>query len=1134
MGSKVPTLLSENRLSIDEFRAYLLGINPALIVAIARSGLRLLEVLFRFDEELRQRFNQRLISEKALPFLRLQQIDNIVVLDDLVLFGSTFAEILSDTCKIYGTEAQAISLAVCEESVDPRFKKMLKWFLPLYKDQIDWYCDIAAQAFRTLGKTYDVDHPVFEIHMSNSLRTRAEVISLLNDSGFRFTETTSMSEKENNIFSFCINYIYSPDLLSTLLHPEYISLIGPEKARFQFDLPHGLVTISPICPVRILQQEAHKIIEGEIEGKWFASNYEVLNEPLSQAIEALKRGFFKRGTKLGVSFLQTLTFLLEYILGLSVTKTILKKEGSSAFVPSIGLAREDLQYLFGPELAEQFHKFHRDHNEQLLQHSLQITQSKFPENEQEHSLVNVALWKEIVPRLSDDMLKKTSPGLMPTRVLIPMRDIMDTERRSRGIGTEGRLRDGFYYFEWQIILSELCQRAGKAWDTAFFSPLLDHLIDCGAVVPIYIVAEDGSLGRAFRFGEGIDRPLKLNYFLSNVIGHLQKRGRQERLISNNLPRILFEKTIVAMEPLISRNIPWHAQPHFNVTKEFEKFGARLIVHDYSSCYDLRAWGLENGILARAEEDTGDELRDGYTFALESLDEYAGVGDREFDAKILAPAKSIVELVLFLSSKVEPRKRGREANLKRILLALTTCGTEEDTHNAVKGELEIWLGLKSGERYALKSYRSFLANLRTLAKLDSQSSSAMDNYISTVKQVLEKHIAVLPAEAEFKTDLFYYHMENLLSWIGRQLAEVPVYRTIWDTHFQGSFNSSLSPSKKIDRIRLEGFTKLIKTISSLSRTLMNELDYWPDSRKEEKKYDENRELKNCAYYIRRYNKERKELIGQDYTMNPVSLPEGLIEELHALPSRPSKTRFFVSEMSKVFESLREVYAASFPLPSPVEEIRTEYPDVTMVMYDIKKSSDEHRDDESARRYGKLNQVVADYGKTLNDEFLNKSLSEPVTDDRRPFLVESPLNAIKLAAYLAEKSASLGLQFFLRIGIYDSKGKVPIVTLLTQRHLKHSDLFAITERIMNCKDHVYRGYPLVEEKNNDSDIFLDLATKESLLNCRDPNKPREEHFSWVTTIKPKGEALPEIIEVWRFEPVKTAIAEQLSLIPDETSE
>jgi len=1128
MGNKVPTLLSENRSAADGLRACLLKEQPALIVGIARSGLRLLEVLFRFDEELQKRFNQRLISEKALPFLPVQQVDSVVVIDDLVLFGSTFAEILSDTCKIFQTEAKAIGFAACEESVDPRFKRILKWFLPLYKDQVDWYCDIAAQAFRTLGKTYDIDHPVFEIHMNDSFRTRAEVISLLNDSGFRFTETTSMSEKENNIFSFCINYIYSPDLLSTLLHPEHISLTGPEKVRFQFNLPRNLLTINPICPVRILPQEAAKILEGDIQDKWFVPSYDVLNDLLAQAVEALKQGFFKRGTKLGVSFLQTLTFFLEYILGLSAAKMILEKGDSSAFVPSIGLAREDLQYLFGPELAEKFHKIHRDHNEELLQHPVQITQSKFPRDE-EHSLINVALWEKIASRLSDDVLRKSSPGLIPARMLIPMRDVMDTERRSRGVGTEGRLRGGFYYFEWQVILSELCKRAGKVWDTAFFSPLLDHLIDCGAVVPICIEAQDGSLGRAFRFGEGIDRPLKLNYFLSNVTGHLQKRGREERLISNNLPRMLFEKTMVAMEPLISRNIPWHAQPHFNVTKEFEKFGARLIVHDYDSSYDLRGWGLENGILVRAEEDTGDELRDGYTFAPESLDAYASVGDGEFDARILAPAKSIVELVLFLSSRVEPRKRGREVNLKRLLVGLTTCGTEEDTHKAIKGELEIWLGLKSGERYAFKSYRSFLANLRTLAGLDSQSSSAMDEYIATVKQSLEKHIAVLPAEAEFKTHLFYHHMENLRNWIDQQLAEVPVYQTVWDTYFKGRFNPLPSPAKQADKARLEGFTKLIKTISSLSRTLMNELDYWPDSRKEEQKYDENGELKDCAYYVRRYNKERRELIGQDFTVNLATLSEGLTEKLYALPDRLVKIRFFVGEISKLFENLREVYAACFPLPSSVE-VRTEYPIVTMVMYDIKRSSDEHRDEENARKLGNLNQMVADYGKTFEDEWFNDSF-KPVTNDRNHCLVESPLNGIKLASYLAEKSASLG--FFLRIGICESKKKMPVVTLLRQLDLKNSDLFVVTDRITECKKHVKEGYSPVKEKENDSDIFLDLATKESLLNCRGPNKPKEDQFSWVTTIKPKGEALPETIEIWGFEPTKTAIERQLPLIPEQSA-
>ncbi|GAI94846.1 unnamed protein product, partial [marine sediment metagenome] len=289
-----------------------------------------------------------------------------------------------------------------------------------------------------------------------------------------------------------------------------------------------------------------------------------------------------------------------------------------------------------------------------------------------------------------------------------------------------------------------------------------------------------------------------------------------------LPRMLWEKTIVAMHTLISENIPWNTRANLNVLKEFEKFGARLIVSDYSTLYDLRTWGIENGILARANEDTGNELTDNYYFNPDSLREYAEVADDDFDAKVLSPAKSIVELILFLASKIEPRKQGKQVGLQPLLLALTTCGNEEDTHCAIKGELEIWLGLKLKERYANKNYRSFLTNLRSLAERELTGKPIKVQQISEVKRFLEEHVAVLPAQAKVKSDLFYNYMDSVKEWVHKQLDEAPVYQTIWDTYFHEVFDSTANESKQIDKLRLEGFTKLIKTISSLSRTLMNEL------------------------------------------------------------------------------------------------------------------------------------------------------------------------------------------------------------------------------------------------------------------------------------------------------------------------
>ncbi|GAI96284.1 unnamed protein product, partial [marine sediment metagenome] len=257
-----------------------------------------------------------------MPFMPVQQVKDVVVVDDLVLFGSTFAEILSDVGRMFRTEPKAVGFAACDETVDPKFKKIFRRFLSLSQNQIDSYCDAATQAFRTLGKTYDVDHPVLEIQISKLVRTYDDIVKLLNNTGFRFTETTTMVEEENDIFSFCMNYISCPNLLSILLNPESISISGPQKVRFQFVLPRNVLVINPICPVKILPDQSINIVNGIINDKWFSNSYNILNEPLIYTIQSLKRGFYQKGTKLGIGFVQILTFLIEYVLGISVVKMI--------------------------------------------------------------------------------------------------------------------------------------------------------------------------------------------------------------------------------------------------------------------------------------------------------------------------------------------------------------------------------------------------------------------------------------------------------------------------------------------------------------------------------------------------------------------------------------------------------------------------------------------------------------------------------------------------------------------------------------------------------------------------------------------------------------------------------------------
>jgi hypothetical protein len=159
----VSSFLKNYRTEIVEWAHYV-NSNSKNILAISRKGPRLIEMLHKAGL-ITGRVLHNTFSEYALPFLG--QTDELSIIDDSVLYGSTLNKMLHLSEQYLNIDEKNVDIVPIKYSVDTPDKVMNKInrsiSTPIDTHKTTYYIDSLIASFKSLGKPYDIEHPIVYI-----------------------------------------------------------------------------------------------------------------------------------------------------------------------------------------------------------------------------------------------------------------------------------------------------------------------------------------------------------------------------------------------------------------------------------------------------------------------------------------------------------------------------------------------------------------------------------------------------------------------------------------------------------------------------------------------------------------------------------------------------------------------------------------------------------------------------------------------------------------------------------------------------------------------------------------------------------------------------------------------------------
>lgn len=228
-----------------------------LCLAISRKAPRLLEWC-------RQEFGTpfgslHVVSELALPFTDMSNYHNCTVVDEAIYNGTTFSKVLSIANCMGNSdyEVKAYPLVLTSEALENgSIMEKLVSTHKIEKRDVQFFVDAIISKFLTLGKSYDIEHPIFYIDLDGDIDEQRmgsilERLSMLEsgkrnlskDETFYYVTKTYSREKEQDYFSFT----YLTDYLYKAL-PENVR---PELSKLRFFVKGNRLSIVSMSPYAI-------------------------------------------------------------------------------------------------------------------------------------------------------------------------------------------------------------------------------------------------------------------------------------------------------------------------------------------------------------------------------------------------------------------------------------------------------------------------------------------------------------------------------------------------------------------------------------------------------------------------------------------------------------------------------------------------------------------------------------------------------------------------------------------------------------------------------------------------------------------------------------------------------------------
>lgn len=508
------------------------------IIAIARKGPRLLEVIQKEWPKEGARLLKKVISNKAIPFSadRLRKENNgTIIFDDILIFGSTYLDAANAVREISGDFPPGLILAADHESskAEPALRN-IPCIQRMETSEIAGFSAQIVEAFYYLGKPFDLEHPIIELPLKMSREDDIE--DFLSKSNLTFCNLTSTFQRSIGVFYFTADVPRSFWLAWERIIDSSTIEVESVKVRLYFDFVKKIVRLMPVVLFSISSDEI-------VKGPSFTEKFKFFDD--------LIKGAQKRttGKQKEEAILGLINFLLAYMEGVyllqfSALKCLFNDSNNSN--PKINPF--DLQILFGFDFGNYLHE---KLNENLKTVGLLFTGYLSPRKENLNSTQKQIsrtyaenLLSEIKKELKINKFKEEYPFAdEPYSILKTIFSAMRVKDKRGGGYTPDRLKFGFSFNDLLYIINKEFDYTCNPFR---ISAALDYYIDRGVVIPIFI-KDGGRWFRVFRFGEGDKNVNRTAFIIKNLLDTAATRFKK------GIGSTDFEKILVLLHDVFKNN-----------------------------------------------------------------------------------------------------------------------------------------------------------------------------------------------------------------------------------------------------------------------------------------------------------------------------------------------------------------------------------------------------------------------------------------------------------------------------------------------------------------------------------------------------------------------------------------------------
>jgi len=1078
MKDDAPYFVKQYGNSMSRFLGKVYSYTPNIVIAITRKGPRLLELCEKF--QIGNTIGLNVMSEKSLPFLNRSSLEGkrVVVLDDIAIYGSTLKDV-TDQIRNVGADVFPITLAIDRtwlnrELADPEHEEDLD------PNEVETFNRSLVRAFQSLGKPYDVDHPI--ITLDAVMRPKQECLQKIQRLGKKAFDLTSPTHDRFGLINLTIDDPYGVNLETPLNSDCVLTVDGVRKIRIIADTKNNIVRVVPMTTftlnVGMLKQGTNLFVEELSDLNALFDNLLQLVTSDICSLSLVNKAIYRAALYLS-AYTYGRTFLKHY--GENLGLPPLSRDGS-------GLNNIDTSILFNPIIAEwlegSLSAIDWDNVADLLNNTTTKRVVTGYRSERRTPELAQTISKAVDQPLYEKVKEHLDSAIVPGQDLVTnfnsiFRQLylfVDLEQRQHHLYEPERLSFGFTY----NFVKYLLKSHRVKFNDWHLSACLDYSVDCGSVVPIVALSSGDVCCRAYRFGETkfAIGPDELRYMTATLTEHLiSVYNKVFNRSSVTISRTIFEKVFAFIGGHLDRVM----NPEFqdiNLVPEFHRHGVRLrIVNKLESIW-FADWCQQNSIITTATEGGP------YQFNTAFYEQYPRLGNplpRYFTSDL----KSLVTLLVTVMKRTDD-----PAHEYQTLLAITSCNSERNLIKGVRKDLELWFGYGTrGSRAMLGQFIEILSEARKYPReFEADLIDSEKKYKRLRNTVYNDatNLTELSGECRHKFTVFRSlpeikgKLETLFSG-NSDLAE-PLGDQ-YERFFFDVFDLNKYPNNNVACSRLQRLTELCDTLGWVFRSFIAE-ELLRHKQGAERRHSFRRDLAE-------FEKLRQEFIISE----PLFSLTELIPTTAVNQKRVETLRMLCQQGNAIVNELQNFYElSSAEIQIPL--MRTVQDDECAVNFDIRDSSDDPSKDKTAAIKLALKSQVSQY---IRVELREKDTDDrPNADDSGMYVLRNPSNAIKAGLFIRDRSQALGMQ--VRVGVYYTKGREKLYQTITNG-TKGGGPFETVSRLMTY----YKDQKL--EKEGESYIFINGELALYLRQAKD-NILRKFKFRRLGLLSPRGKGLPNI--------------------------